>query len=134
VPPIHEDAIAGLRHVGLVWDLNALRAMMSSDTELVLGPSHDETFGVELMNELTMNFWRSEELCSQLEGPGMRIYGLLLGPPSSQDRWADRLDKAALQLYEELVEWLQVDAELEALWTSGALVRDLVLGGVDGPS
>jgi hypothetical protein len=27
-----------------------------------------------------------------------------------------------------------VDAELEALWTSIALVRDLVLGNVDGPS
>jgi hypothetical protein len=26
-----------------------------------------------------------------LEGPGVRISNLLIGPPSSQARWADRL-------------------------------------------
>jgi hypothetical protein len=86
------------------------------------------------MNELTAKFWRLEELCSRNEEPGATICGLLLRPPSSQARWADHLDEAVGQLEVELAEWRQVDAELEALWSSAALVRDLVLGGVDGPS
>jgi hypothetical protein len=34
----------------------------------------------------------------------------------------------------ELAAWRESDAELEALWTSSARVRDLVLGSADGPS
>jgi hypothetical protein len=68
------------------------------------------------MNELTTKFWRLEELCSWLEGLGVRIYDLLLGPPSSQARWADQLDEATGRLEVELAERRQVDAELEALW------------------
>jgi hypothetical protein len=86
------------------------------------------------MNELTTKFWRLEELCAWLEGLGVRIYSLLLGPPSSQARWADHLDEATGRLEVELAERRQVDTELEALWSSAALVQDLVLGDVDGPS
>jgi hypothetical protein len=50
---------------------------------------------VEVMNELTANFQKLEQLFSQLEGPGMRIYSLLLGPPSGQARWADHLGEVA---------------------------------------
>jgi hypothetical protein len=47
------------------------------------------------MNELVAKFWRQEELCLRLEGPGTRICDLLLGPAPSQARWANRLAKAA---------------------------------------
>jgi hypothetical protein len=83
---------------------------------------------------LITKFQRLEELCSWPEGPGAWIYGLLLGPRSSQAYWADHLDEAVGQLEAELAERRQVDAELEALRASAALVRDLVLGDVDRPS
>jgi hypothetical protein len=47
--------------------------------------------GAEVMNELVAKFQRWEELCSRLDGPGARICDMLLGPPPSQARWADRL-------------------------------------------
>jgi hypothetical protein len=65
-------------------------------------------------------------LFSWLERPGARICGLLLG--------ADRMDEATGCLGAELTEQSQVDTELEALRTSATLVRDLVLGNIDGPS
>jgi hypothetical protein len=52
--------------------------------ELVLGQLPNESSRVEVMNELVAKFQRQEELCSWLEGPGMRICDLLLGPPPSQ--------------------------------------------------
>jgi hypothetical protein len=73
-----------LRHAGVVEELIALRAVVSSAVELVLGRSPDETSWVEVMSELTIKICRLEELCSQLEGPSMRIYSLLLGPPSGR--------------------------------------------------
>jgi hypothetical protein len=75
---------AALHHAGVIEELVVLRAAVSSATELVLGRSPNETSQVEVMNELTTNFWRLEELCSWLEGPSMRICGLLLGQPPSQ--------------------------------------------------
>jgi hypothetical protein len=41
----------------------------------------DETSRVEVMNELTAKILRLEELCSWLEGPGIRICSLLLSQP-----------------------------------------------------
>jgi hypothetical protein len=67
------------------------------------------------MNELTAKFLRLEELCSLLEGSGVRIRGLLLRPPAGQARWADRLDVAAGRLEVDLAEHHQVSTELEAL-------------------
>jgi hypothetical protein len=64
----------------------------------------------------------------------VRICSLLLGPPPGQARWADRLEGSAGRLEVVLAEWRQVDAKLEVLQTSVALVRDLVLGDVDIPS
>jgi hypothetical protein len=48
----------------------------------------------------------------------MRICGLLLGPPLSQPRWADRLDEAVEHLGLEIATQREADAELEALQTS----------------
>jgi hypothetical protein len=52
----------------------------------------------------------------------------------SVDCFLDHLEKAAGQLEAALAEQCQVDTELVALWTSAALVQDLVLGDVDVPS
>jgi hypothetical protein len=125
---------AALRHAGVVQELTALRAAMSSTAELVLGRSLGKTSWVEVMNELTTKLQGMEELCLRLEGPGARIYSLLLGPPPGKVRWADHLEEAAERLEAVLAERRQVDAELEGLWTSVALVRDLILGEAGGPS
>jgi hypothetical protein len=123
-----------LRHIDMAMEVVALCAVVSSTVDLVLGHSPNETFWVEVMNELVAKFLRLEELSSRLEGPGRRIYDMLLGPPPSQAPWADRLDMSASWLEVELPMRWQVDAELEALLTSAARVRDQVLGNVDGPS
>jgi hypothetical protein len=85
---------AALRHVGVVGELTVLWVAVSSAVELMLGSSLDETSHVEVMNELATKFWRLEELCSRLEGPGVRIYSTLLGPPPGQACWADSLEEA----------------------------------------
>jgi hypothetical protein len=69
-----------------------------------------------------------------LEWPGTRICDLLLGPTSSWAQLADHLDEAVRQLGTELAARWEVDAELEALWTSATWVEDLVLDRADGPS
>jgi hypothetical protein len=86
------------------------------------------------MSELAGQFQRLEELCSRLEGPGVRICDQLLGPSPGQAHWADRLEEAAGQLEAMMTEWCHADAELEALQASTALVWDLVLGGAGGSS
>jgi hypothetical protein len=73
--------VASLHHAGVVGELTMLRAVVSSVAELMFGRSPDETSRVEVMIELATKFWRWEELCSRLEGPGTRICILLLGPP-----------------------------------------------------
>jgi hypothetical protein len=65
-------------------ELAALRATVSSVVELLLGRSHNETTRVEVTNKLVAKFWRWEELCSRLEGSGVRICDLLLGTLPSQ--------------------------------------------------
>jgi hypothetical protein len=70
--------------------------------KLVLGRLPDETFWVEITEELVAQYQRLEELCSRLERPGARIYDLLLGLPLNQAQWVDRLDEAARLLEAEL--------------------------------
>jgi hypothetical protein len=107
---------------------------VSSAAELVLGHSPNETSRVEVTNELVAKFRRWEELCSRLEGPGARIYDLLLGPPPSQAQWADHLAEATGWLEVELTARQLVDAELGAQRTSATHVGDLVLGNAEGLS
>jgi hypothetical protein len=73
---------------------------------------------VEVTNELVAKFQRQEELCSCLEGSGMRICDLLFGLPPSQARWADHLAEDARWLEVELTGRHLVDALLGALETS----------------
>jgi hypothetical protein len=118
----------------MVAELTTLQAAISSTAELVLGHSPNETFQMEVINELVVEFRRLEELCSRLEGPSVRIYDLLLRPLPSQAWWDDRLDAAAERLEADLGALWHVDTELEALRTSAAPIQGLVLGDVDGSS
>jgi hypothetical protein len=64
----------------------------------------------------------------------MRICDWLLGPSPGQARWADHREEAARWLEAMMAESCQADAELEALRSFAALVRDLVLAGASGSS
>jgi hypothetical protein len=107
-PTTGEESLVGgdagryLCHTEVDGELSTLWAAVSSTVELVLGRSPDETFQVEVMDELVAEFQRLEELYSQLEWPATRIYVLLLGPPLGQARWAECLDEATGHLGAEL--------------------------------
>jgi hypothetical protein len=96
-------------------ELAVLWAVVTSAAELVLGRSPDETFWLEIANEMVAQFRKMEEQCSRLERPSTRICGLLLISPPDQAQCTDHLDEAAGWLEGELTAWWQVDAELEAL-------------------
>jgi hypothetical protein len=119
--------ITALCHIEMAGELVTLRTVVSSIVEFMLGHLPDETFQVEVVDELVAEFRKLEERRSRLERPGVRIYDLLLGPPSGRAR-------LARQLGAELAAQREVDAELEALWTLVVRVRDLVLDWADGPS
>jgi hypothetical protein len=93
---------AALRHADVVEELAVLQVVVSSIAKLVLGHSPDESFQVEVMDELVAKFQRLEELCSWLERPGMRISDPLLGPSLDQAQWADRQGKAARRIEAKL--------------------------------
>jgi hypothetical protein len=86
---------AALRHAEMVGELTALQLVVSSVVEEVLGRLPNETFRVEVMDELVAKFQRQEELCLRLVGPGARICDLLLRLPASQAQCADHLGEAA---------------------------------------
>jgi hypothetical protein len=125
---------AAILHIEMAWDLAALWAVVTSSMELVLGHSPDETFWVEIMDELVAQFRKLEEMCSWLERPDARTCDLHLSLPPDQAQHADRLDEATRRLEAELTAQWQVGTELEALRTSAARVQDLVLDNIDGPS
>jgi hypothetical protein len=85
---------APLHHTEMVGELATPQEAISFVVKLVLGSSPDNTFQVEVMDEVVAKFWRLEELCSRLERPSASIYDLLLGPPLGKARWANCLDKA----------------------------------------
>jgi hypothetical protein len=126
--------ITALHHTKMVAELAALWTAVSSVVELVLERSPDESFWVEVVHELVAEFWRLEERHSWLEGSDTRICDLLLGPPLVRARLADCLDEAAEYLGAELAAWLEADAELEAMRSLAAWIRDLVLDNADRPS
>jgi hypothetical protein len=125
---------AAILHIEMAWDLAALWAVVTSSMELVLGHSPDETFWVEIMDELVAQFRKLEEMRSWLERPDARTCDLHLSLPPDQAQHADRLDEATRRLEAELTAQWQVGTELEALRTSAARVQDLVLDNIDGPS
>jgi hypothetical protein len=77
-------AIHHIHHIEMDGELATLHLIVTSVVELVLGCSPNETFWVEIADELVAQFWKLEELWSRLEWPSVRIYDLLLGPPSDQ--------------------------------------------------
>jgi hypothetical protein len=71
----------------MAGELVTLRMAVSSAMEFMLGCSLDETFWLEVVDELVVEFWKLEERRSWLKRLGMRICDLLLGPPSSRPDW-----------------------------------------------
>jgi hypothetical protein len=72
---------AAIHHIEMARELVALRATVTSATELVLGRPPDETVWVEIMDELVAQFQKLEDQYSWLELPDARICDLLLRPP-----------------------------------------------------
>jgi hypothetical protein len=107
--------LAALCHTEMAGVLVALWASVSSAVESALGRWPNDTFHMQFMGELVVEFQKLEEWCSRLEWPPVRIYNLLLGPPPGQARLADHLDEAVRQLRVELVAQWEANVELEAL-------------------
>jgi hypothetical protein len=99
-----------------------------------LGDRPTKPPGWKLWTSWLTEFQKLEERCSRLKQPGARICDLLLGPPYSQARLANRLDEAAGQLGAKLAARREVNTELEPLWTLVMWVQDLVLDRADKPS
>jgi hypothetical protein len=57
---------------------------VSSAMDSVLGRSPNDTFHVEVLDELPAEFHKLEERHSWLEWSAVRICDLLLGPPSGR--------------------------------------------------
>jgi hypothetical protein len=127
-------SIAALRHTKMAEELTVLWEAVSSTTEFGLGRSPNETFRVGVVNELATKFQKQEERHLRLERPGMRVYELILGPPSNRARLADRLEEVTGWLGVEQVARQEVDAEVEALRASAIWIWDMVLDGASGPS
>jgi hypothetical protein len=71
-------------HTEMAGELATLQVAVTSAVELVLGCLPDETFLVEITDELVAQLRKLEELCSQLERPSVMIYDLLLILPPDQ--------------------------------------------------
>jgi hypothetical protein len=71
-------------HTEMAGELATLQVAVTSAVELVLGCLPDETFLVEITDELVAQFRKLEELCSRLERPSVMIYDLLLILPPDQ--------------------------------------------------
>jgi hypothetical protein len=93
-------------------ELAMLQAVVSSAMESVLGRSPSDTFHVEVVGELAIEFQEMEDWRSRLELPVVRIYDLLLGPLTGQARLANRLDEATGHHRVELAARREADAEL----------------------
>jgi hypothetical protein len=68
----------------MVGELAALCVVVSSTAKSVLWCSPCDTFRVEVVGELAIEFQKMEEQQSWLERPITRIYELFLGPPSDR--------------------------------------------------
>jgi hypothetical protein len=62
---------------------------VSSASEFVLGRSPNETFLVEVVDELIAEFQKQEEWQSRLERPSARAYDLIMALPSGRGQLAD---------------------------------------------
>jgi hypothetical protein len=71
-----------LHHTEMAEELTMLWSAVSSAVGLVLVRSPNETFRVEVTDDLVAQFWRLAELYSWHEGPDVRICDLQLEPHS----------------------------------------------------
>jgi hypothetical protein len=84
-----EMRIATLHRAKMAGELAALQVVVSSASEFMFGCSPDEIFWVEVVEELIAEFQKQQERRSCLERLGMRIYDLILGPPSGRAQLAN---------------------------------------------
>jgi hypothetical protein len=91
-----------LHHTEIAGELAVLRAAVPTAVESVLGHSPSDTYHVEVVDEMAVEFEKMEDRHSRLEWPAARIYDLLLGTPPGRAWLADLLDEAARQLRVEL--------------------------------
>jgi hypothetical protein len=70
-----------IRHIEMAGELATLRTAISSVAESVLGRSPSDTFRVEVVGELVIEFEKMKVWRSRLERPTTRVCDLLLGPP-----------------------------------------------------
>jgi hypothetical protein len=76
--------LVDLRHPEMAGELNALRVVVSTTTESVLGHSPSDTFHMEVVSKLATKYQKMKDQCSRLGRPTARIYDLLLGSPPGQ--------------------------------------------------
>jgi hypothetical protein len=110
--------LAALHQTEMAGELAVPQTAVSSAMELMPGRSPSDIFHVGVVGELAAEFQNMGERWSWLERPTVRICDLLLRPPPSRARLANRLDEAAGQLRVELSAWHGLDVELEDLWAS----------------
>jgi hypothetical protein len=120
--------IATARHTEMAWQLAVLRAVVSSTMQSEPRCSLTKTFQMCVMEEMLAEFQEQVERCLRLEGFGMRICDLILGPPFGWVQLVDHLEEAIGRLQMEPAGHREANAELEALWNSTSRVRGLVLG------
>jgi hypothetical protein len=81
-----------LRHIEMAEELVVLQVAVSSVVESALGHSPNEILHVEVVGEFVAGFRKLEDWRSRLQQPATMIYNLLLAPPHSWGRLANRLD------------------------------------------
>jgi hypothetical protein len=126
--------IAVIHHTEMAELLATLQTVVSSAAQFMLGRSPTEVFRVEVVDELFTEFREQEERRLLLEKSGARVYDLILGPLSGRARLDNLLEEAIGYLWVEQVARYEANGELEAMCSSVARVRDLVLEGPSGMS
>jgi hypothetical protein len=86
---------SAIRHIEMAGELATLQTAVSSAAESVLGRSPSDTFRVEVVGELVIEFKKMKVWRSRLERPTTRVCDLLLGPPPGRAWLGDHLDEAA---------------------------------------
>jgi hypothetical protein len=81
-----------------------------------------DAFGMDVVEEMLIEFQEQEERRSRLEKSGVRIRDLILGPSSSRVWLVDCLEEVIRHLRAKHAMHQEAVAKLEALWSSATRV------------